>query len=46
VGNIYLEDASDLERYRNTFSRLRSFALSPEDSIALIASIAATYKGS
>ncbi|MGZ6286287.1 MAG: Scr1 family TA system antitoxin-like transcriptional regulator [Ktedonobacterales bacterium] len=46
VGNIYLEDTADLERYKNTFSRLRSIALSPEDSIALTASIAATYKGS
>lgn len=46
VGNIYLEDAAELERYRRIFSRLRSIALNPEDSIALAASIAATYKGS
>jgi transcriptional regulator with XRE-family HTH domain len=46
VGNIYLEDAAELERYRFIFSRLSSIALSPEDSIALTTSIAATYKDS
>jgi transcriptional regulator with XRE-family HTH domain len=46
VGNIYLEDAAELDRYKRIFSRLRSIALSPEDSIALAASIAATYKDS
>lgn len=46
VGNIYLEDAAELDRYKRTFSRLCSIALSPEDSIALVVSIAATYKDS
>jgi transcriptional regulator with XRE-family HTH domain len=44
VGNIYLEGASDLERYNRIFSRLRSMALSPEDSIALVARISENYK--
>jgi transcriptional regulator with XRE-family HTH domain len=35
VGNIYLESATDLERYRKMFSRLEAIALSPEESIAL-----------
>lgn len=35
VGNIYLENAADLERYRKLFSRLEAIALSPEESIAL-----------
>ena len=43
VGNIYLEDVADLERYRQVFSRLQSMALSPEDSIAAVKRIAATY---
>ena len=43
VGNIYLESAADLERYKRVFSRLRSIALSPEDSIALVTRIAAAY---
>jgi transcriptional regulator with XRE-family HTH domain len=46
VGNIYLESAADLERYRKLFSRLEVIALSPEDSIALIKTIASTYEGS
>lgn len=46
VGNIYLEDAAEVNRYKRTFSRLSSIALSPEDSIALVVSIAATYKDS
>jgi hypothetical protein len=41
-----LEEAAELDRYKRIFSRLRSIALSPEDSIALAASIAATYKDS
>jgi len=44
VGNIYLENAADLERYKQMFSRLRSMALDPADSIALVARIAATYE--
>ena len=44
VGNIYLENASDLERYNRLFSRLRSIALSPEESIALISRISEAYR--
>jgi transcriptional regulator with XRE-family HTH domain len=44
VGNIYLESPADLERYKRIFSRLQSIALSPEDSIAMVKRIAATYK--
>jgi transcriptional regulator with XRE-family HTH domain len=43
VGNIYLESAADLERYRNMWSRLESIALSPEESVSLVSSIASTY---
>lgn len=46
VGNIYLESPSDLERYKRIFSRLHSIASSPEDSIAMVARIAAAYKDS
>ena len=46
VGNIYMESAADLERYRRVFSRLHSIALSPEDSIAAVRRIAAIYMDS
>ena len=44
VGNIYLESAVDLERYRRIFSRLQSIALDPEGSVAMVKRIAAAYK--
>lgn len=44
VGNIYLESAADLQRYRKLFSRLEAIALSPQDSIALAATIRSTYE--
>jgi transcriptional regulator with XRE-family HTH domain len=44
VGNIYLESAVDLERYRRIFSRLRSIALDPEGSAALVARIMAAHE--
>jgi len=44
VGNIYLESGADLERYKRIFSRLRAMALSPEDSLAMAARIAATHQ--
>ena len=37
VGSIYLEKADDLDRYQKIFARLREIALSPQDSIGLIA---------
>ena len=44
VGNIYLEDVSDLGRYKHIFSRLHSIALSPEESVSLVKQITGTYK--
>jgi len=46
-GNIYLESSADLERYKRVFDRLRSIALDPEDSTAMVKKIAAAaYKDS
>jgi transcriptional regulator with XRE-family HTH domain len=44
VGNIYLESVADLGRYKQMFSRLRSIALSTEDSIALATGIVEIYE--
>jgi transcriptional regulator with XRE-family HTH domain len=44
VGNIYMESPADLQRYRQMFSRLRSIALSPDDSIALVNRTLETYE--
>jgi transcriptional regulator with XRE-family HTH domain len=44
VGNIYLETVAELERYTRIFSRLKSIALDPEGSAAMVARIAATYE--
>jgi hypothetical protein len=44
IGNMYLESAADLERYRRIFSRLQSIALDPEESVAMVARIAKTYE--
>jgi hypothetical protein len=46
VGNIYLETATDLVRYRRIFSRLQSIALDPEGSVAMVSRIAVAYEGS
>lgn len=46
IGNIYLESAADLERYKQIFSRLQSIALDPEGSAAMATRIAATYEDS
>jgi hypothetical protein len=43
VGNLYLEGGADLGLYKKIFSRLRSIALSSEESIALVTRIAAPY---
>jgi transcriptional regulator with XRE-family HTH domain len=45
VGNIYLENPADLERYRKMWSRLEAIALSPEESVSLVSSIASKYEG-
>jgi hypothetical protein len=44
AGNIYLESAADLTRYRRILSRLQSIALDQEDSVAMAAIIAKTYE--
>jgi transcriptional regulator with XRE-family HTH domain len=46
AGNIYLETAAELERYKRIFSRLQSIALDPEGSAAMVTRIAATYEDS
>lgn len=46
VGNIYLESAAELERYKRIFSRLQSIALDPEGSAAMVTRIVATYEDS
>lgn len=44
VGNIYLEGAGELARYKRIFSRLESMALNSQDSAALVARIAEIYE--
>jgi Domain of unknown function (DUF5753)/Helix-turn-helix domain len=44
VGFVYLERASDLERYCRIFERLQSIALGPKDTINLIAKIRASMR--
>jgi transcriptional regulator with XRE-family HTH domain len=39
VGSIYLERPEELKRYQHIFERLQTIALSPKDTIALIAKI-------
>lgn len=46
VGNLYLEGTAELERYRRILARLQSIALDPEDSVAMVARIAATHEDS
>jgi transcriptional regulator with XRE-family HTH domain len=43
VGNMYLERSQDLQRYELVFERLRDIALSPQESIELIAETAERY---
>ncbi|NKZ07033.1 hypothetical protein HGB48_25310 [Actinomadura latina] len=40
LGSIYLEDPSDVEEYVDLFDHLRSRALGPDQSLALIARVA------
>lgn len=44
VGQVYLERPQDVERYRQTFERLRSFSLSEQESADLIAKLSVAYK--
>jgi transcriptional regulator with XRE-family HTH domain len=43
VGHMYLERLSDLQRYEQVFDHLRQMALSPQDSIELLAETAEQY---
>jgi len=43
VGWIYVERPPDVERYQQVFEHLRTVALSPRDSIGLIAKVGAGY---
>jgi transcriptional regulator with XRE-family HTH domain len=44
VGSVYLERPEDLKRYREVFERLQIIALSPKDSIDMIAEIRTRFK--
>jgi transcriptional regulator with XRE-family HTH domain len=46
IGSTYLERSEDLNRYRETFDRLQSIALSPKGSVQLIADFFRVYKDS
>jgi transcriptional regulator with XRE-family HTH domain len=46
VGFLYLERADDLERYHKIFERLQGIALSPKDTINLIAKVRGPLKKS
>lgn len=43
IGHIYLERQDELENYRLVLEKLRSMALSPQDSVQLIAKIRDSY---
>jgi transcriptional regulator with XRE-family HTH domain len=43
VGFLYLERPQDIARYEQVFDRLRDIALSPRESIELIANVGAAY---
>lgn len=45
ISNLYQERPAELARYRETLEYLRDAALSPRDSISLIAEIKDTYPG-
>ena len=44
IGSLYLERADDLDRYHSVFELLQAIALSPKDTVDLIASVARSYK--
>ncbi|MGF1427628.1 helix-turn-helix domain-containing protein [Kitasatospora sp. LaBMicrA B282] len=43
AGDIFIEAAEDLDRYGDTFDRLVSLALSPDESVSLIAEAAGEF---
>jgi transcriptional regulator with XRE-family HTH domain len=44
IGSVYLERPEDLQRYREIFDRLQSIALSPKDTVDLIAGLKHSYR--
>jgi transcriptional regulator with XRE-family HTH domain len=44
IGSIYLEREEDLKRYREIFKRLKSIALSPEDTTNVLADLRDSYR--
>ena len=44
MGCIYIERHQDIARYEQVFDRLLDSALNPQESIELIAKIAANYR--
>jgi transcriptional regulator with XRE-family HTH domain len=44
VGHLYLERAQDVERYERVFERLRTIALSEQQSLDLMARISTTFR--
>ena len=46
IGSTYLERAEDLKRYHDIFGKLQSIALSPKDTIELIAETSRVYRDS
>jgi transcriptional regulator with XRE-family HTH domain len=44
AGQVYLERRQDVERYAQVFERLRTIALSPTESIDLMAKMSAVFK--
>ena len=44
IGSIYLEREEDLKRYRRIFNRLKSIALSPEDTASMLADFRDSYQ--
>ena len=45
VGWIYVDNPQDIARYQKVFERLCSMALTPQESIELVARVAAEHKG-
>jgi transcriptional regulator with XRE-family HTH domain len=44
VGWIYMDRSQDIKRYEQVFERLKDHALSPKESIELIAKVSANYR--
>jgi hypothetical protein len=44
AGGLYLESASDVDRYKEALMHLRAGALDPEGSVSLIEQVRETFK--